>query len=207
MASISHSPRHAVAVNRNRGSVLILLAVVLGILLSGAVVLTASRAAFSDTTSNSNNSFTSGTVDLIDDDSGSSAFTVTNMVPGQTVTRCILVTYQGTIVNTGPVRLYSGGFTDSGTLGSHLNLTVEEGTGGDFSSCTGFAASGTIESSTLTQFNIDHTNYTNGAGTWDPSSTPESRTYRITVQLSSSAPSAQQGQSVTGLVFTWETQS
>ena len=207
MASVSHTPRHAAEVNRTRGRVLTVLAVVLGIVLSGAVVLTASRAAFSDTTSNSNNSFTTGTVDLIDDDSGSAAFTVSNMVPGQTVIRCILVTYQGTIVNTGPVRLYSGGFTDSGTLGSHLNLTVEEGTGGNFSSCTGFTASGTIESATLTQFNIDHTNYPNGAGTWDPSGTPESRTYRITVQVSPSAPSLQQGQSVTNLVFTWETQS
>jgi predicted ribosomally synthesized peptide with SipW-like signal peptide len=207
MASISHTPRHAAAVSRTRGRVLTVLAVVLGILLSGAVVLTASRAAFSDTTSNSNNSFTTGTVDLIDDDSDSAAFTVTNMVPGQTVIRCILVTYQGTIVNTGPVRLYSGGFTDSGTLGSHLNLTVEEGSGGDFSTCTGFTASATIESATLTQFNIDHTNYTNGAGTWDPSGTPESRTYRITVQLSLSAPSVQQGQSITALIFTWETQS
>lgn len=129
------------------------------------------------------------------------------MVPGQTVIRCIRVTYQGTIVNTGPVRLYSGGFTDSGTLGSHLNLTVEEGTGGDFLDCGGFTASATIESATLSQFNIDHTNYTNGAGTWDPSGTPESRTYRITVQLSLLAPSVQQGQSVTNLVFTWETQS
>lgn len=207
MPSVSHTPRHAAAVNRTRGRLLTVLAIVLGIVLSGAVVLTASRAAFSDTTSNSNNSFTTGTVDLIDDDSGSVAFTVTNMVPGQTVIRCILVTYQGTIVNTGPVRLYSGGFTDSGTLGSHLNLTVEEGTGGNFSSCTGFTASGTIESATLSQFNIDHTNYTNGAGTWDPSATPESRTYRITVQVSPSAPSAQQGKSVTNLVFTWETQS
>lgn len=207
MASTTHTPRHAASVSRSRGRILTTLAVVLGILFSGAVVLTASRAAFSDTTSNSNNSFTTGTVDLIDDDSGSAAFTVTNMVPGNTVTRCIRVTYQGTIVNTGPVRLYSGGLTDSGTLGSHLNLTVEEGSGGDFSTCTGFAPSATIESATLTQFNIDHTNYVNGAGTWDPSGTPESRTYRITVQLSASAPSAQQGQSVTNLVFTWETQS
>ena len=184
-----------------------MLAVVFGILASGAVVLTASRAAFSATTPNSDNTLSAGTVDLTDDDSGSAAFTITNMVPGDSVTRCILVTYQGSIPNPGPVRLYSGGFTDSGTLGSHLNVTVEEGAGGDFSDCAGFAPSATIELATLTQFNIDHTNHSNGAGTWNPSSTPESRTYRITVQLSSSAPNAQQGQSVTDLVFTWETQS
>jgi hypothetical protein len=207
MNLFSKTPGRRIAVKENRSVVLNVVAVVLGILVSGTVVLTTSRAAFSDTTANSNNSFTTGTVDLIDDDSGSAAFTVTNMVPGGSVTRCILVTYQGTVPNPGAVRFYSGGLTDSGTLGSHLNLTAEEGTGGDFSTCTGFTASAIIESATLTQFNIDHTGYSNGAGTWDPSSTPESRTYRITVQLSASAPSNQQGQSVTGLVFTWETQS
>ena len=76
-----------------------LTAVVLGLLASGAVVLTASQAAFSDTTSNSSSSFSTGNVDLVDDDSGSAAFTVTNMVPGQSVTRCILVTYQGSIAD------------------------------------------------------------------------------------------------------------
>lgn len=207
MSSNSLPPKHLERADRTRGTVLVAVAVLVGMLLSGAVVLTASRAAFSDATSNSGSSFTTGTVDLIDDDSGSAAFTVTNMIPGQTVTRCILVTYQGTIVNPGAVRLYSGGFTDSGTLGSHLNLTVEEGSGGTFASCTGFTPSSTIESGTLTQFNIDHTNYANGAGVWDPSSTPASRTYRITVTLSAAAPNGQQGQSVTSLVFTWETQS
>lgn len=207
MSSNSVAPKHLERTDRTRANILIAVAVLLGILLSGAVVLTASRAAFSDATSNSGSSFTSGTVDLIDDDSGSAAFTVSNMIPGQTVTRCILVTYQGTIANPGAVRLYSGGFTDSGTLGSHLNLTVEEGTGGTFASCTGFTPSSTIESGTLTQFNTNHTNYSNGAGVWDPSSTPASRTYRITVELSPTAPNGQQGQSVTSLVFTWEIQS
>lgn len=207
MNLLENTSGRTAAVNGKRTGLVNALAIALGILVSGAVVLTTSRAAFSDTTDNSNNSFTTGTVDLVDDDSGSAAFTVTNMVPGGSVTRCILVTYQGTIPDPGPVRFYSGGFADSGTLGSYLNLTVEEGTGGDFSTCTGFTASGTIESATLTQFNTDHTNYSNGAGTWNPSGTPESRTYRITVQLSASTPSNQQGQSVTNLVFTWETQS
>lgn len=205
MVSNSVAPRHLERADRTRGTILIAGAVLLGLLLSGAVVLTASRAAFSDATSNSGSSFTTGTVDLIDDDSGAAAFTVTNMIPGQTVTRWILVTYQGTIANPGAVHLYSGGFTDSGTLGSHLNLTVEEGSGGTFAGCTGFTPSSTIESGTLTQFNADHTNYGNGAGVWDPSSTPASRTYRISVELSVAAPNGQQGQSVTS--FTWETQS
>ena len=198
------TPRHR---RQRRAQRFNLTAVVLGLLASGAVVLTASQAAFSDTTSNSSSSFSTGNVDLVDDDSGSAAFTVTNMVPGQSVTRCILVTYQGSIADPSSVKLYSGGLTDSGTLASHLNLTVEEGSGGSFASCTGFVSSSSIVSSTLAQFATSNTNYGNGAGTWNPATTPESRTYRITVALSAAAPNAQQNQSVTNLVFTWEVQS
>ena len=197
-------PRHRI---RRRALRLNFTAMVLGLLASGAVVLTASQAAFSDTTSNSGNSFSTGNVDLVDDDSGSAAFTVTNMVPGQSVTRCIQVTYQGSITDPNAVKLYSGGLTDSGTLASHLNLTVEEGSGGTFASCTGFTSSASIVSSTLALFATNNTNYSNGAGTWNPATTPESRSYRISVTLSASAPNAQQNQSVTNLVFTWEVQS
>lgn len=181
--------------------------VLIGVLASSATVLTATRAAFSDTTSNSGNSFSAGTVDLVDDDSDSALFTVTNLVPGQSVTRCIEVTYQGTIANPGAVRLYSGGLVDSGSLASELDLTVEEGTGGTFATCTGFNPSVVIESGTLADFDTDHTAYSSGVGSWDPSATPDSRTYRITVALSSSAANSAQGQSVTGLTFTWEVQS
>jgi hypothetical protein len=37
--------------------------------------------------------------------------------------------------------------------------------------------------------------------------TPESKAYRITVQLDASADDAQQGASVSGLTLTWEIQS
>lgn len=198
-------PRHRAG--RRRSRLLNITAVVLGLLASGAVVLSASQAAFSDTTNNSGNSFSTGNVDLVDDDSGSAMFTVTNMAPGQSVTRCILVTYQGSIADPSEVKLYSGGLTDSGSLASHLDITVEEGTGGTFADCSGFTASGTIEVGTLALFNTDHTNFSNGVGTWDPTTTPDSRTYRFTVTLSATAPNAQQGQSVTNLVFTWEVQS
>lgn len=184
-----------------------LAAIALGVLASGATILTATRAAFSDTTSSSGNSFSVGSVELIDDDSGSALFAVSDMVPGQTATGCLVVTYQGTITDPGLVRLYSGGLTDSGSLAAELDLTIEEGNGGTFSDCTGFISSGTIESATLAAFNTTHTGYANGAGTWDPSTIPESRTYRITISLPSDAPNSAQGQSISGLIFTWEVQS
>lgn len=171
-------------------------------------MVTGSRAIFTDTTDNTGNSLGAATVDLVDDDAGSAMFNVTGMLPGDTSTACILVTYQGTAPDPSAVRLYSGGYTDSGDFANYLNLTIEEGTGGNFASCAGFTLVNTIESGgTLTDFNTTHTNYATGAGVWDPSSTPESVTYRITFELDSAAPNSEQGESVTALTFTWEVQS
>jgi predicted ribosomally synthesized peptide with SipW-like signal peptide len=177
-------------------------------LLVGFLVITGSRAAFTDTTDNTGNSFTAGDVDLVDDDSGSVMFNVSNMEPADSVTDCILVTYQGSIVDPSAVKLYSGGYTDSGDFADYLNLIVEEGSGGSFGDCTLFSLENTIESGgTVTDFDTTHTDYASGAGVWDPSGTPQSKTYRITVELDAATPNAEQGESVTALTFTWEVQN
>lgn len=176
--------------------------------LVGGLVVSRSNAAFSATTEAPASSVTAGTVSLSDDDSDSAMFEVAAMVPGDVSTECIEVTYDGTIADPGPVRLYSGGYTDSDDLASYLNLTIEEGTGGSFGDCSGFSSAATIETGgTLADFGTAHTNYATGAGTWDPSSTPVSRSYRVTLELDSSVPDSQQGDSVTGLTLTWEIQS
>jgi hypothetical protein len=170
------------------------------------VVVQASRAAFSVPTTDTTSAFS--TVDLVDDDSGSAMFSITNMVPGQTVAKCIVVTYQGTVSNPAAVKLYSGGDINTGTLGRHLKITVEEGTGGSFSSCTGFTREKTILNAVaLSTFNTTYNNYSTGAGIWDPSSTPERKTYKVTVLLDSTTPDTEQGKSVGALVFIWEVQS
>lgn len=178
------------------------------LLIVSLAVITSSVAVFSDTTDNTGNSFTAGDVALVDDDAASTMFTVTNMEPGDSVTDCIVVTYQGTITNPQGVKLYSGGYTDSGDFDTYLNLTIEEGTGGSFGSCAGFTLENAIETGgTLSDFDTAHTSYATGAGVWDPASTPESKTYRITVELDAAAPNAEQGESVTALTFTWEVQN
>jgi predicted ribosomally synthesized peptide with SipW-like signal peptide len=177
-------------------------------LLVGVLVVSSSRAAFTDTTDNSGNAFTAGDIELIDDDSGSAMFTITNMEPGDSETDCILVTYQGSITDPSAVTLYSGGYTDSGAFDEHLNLTIDEGTGGSFGNCGTFVLGNSIESGgTVADFDTDHTNYANGAGVWDPSSTPATMTYRITVELDAATPNIEQGESVTALTFVWEVQS
>lgn len=177
-------------------------------LLVGVLVVTGSRAAFTDTTDNSGNAFIAGDVDLVDDDSGSAMFTVSNMEPGDSVTDCIVVTYQGSITDPSAVKLYSGGYTDSGDFADYLNLTVEEGSGGSFGDCSGFSLENAIESGgTVTDFDTTHTDYASGAGVWDPSGTPQSKTYQVTVELDAATPDAEQGESVTALTFVWEVQS
>ena len=191
-----------------RDSAAPLLAISVSMILVGFLVLSVSKAAFTDATSNSASVIAAGTVDLVDDDTGSVLFNVPTMIPDQTVVNCIVVTYQGSVANPGAVRLYSGGFTDSGDFATYLNLPIEEGTGGSFGDCTGFVSQNTIESGgTLTDFGAAHTNYANGAGVWDPAATPQSKTYRTTFQLDTATPNAEQGESVTALVFTWEVQS
>lgn len=173
-----------------------------------AMVITTSQATFNDTSVNSANAFTAGDIDLVDDDSDSAIFTIVDMEPGQSEVDCIEVTYQGSIPDPSRVSVYSGGYTDSGDFATYLNLTIEEGTGGAFGDCTGFSSVNTIESGgTLADFGTDHTNYANGAGVWDPTGTPESVTYRITVELDGATPNAEEGESVTGLTFTWEIQN
>lgn len=201
---MSHHTEPSAVGPRDRGSGYSTLGLAVSFALVGILVLTASRAAFTDTTDSVGSALAAGTVALSDDDAGSALFAVSNMAPGDTVTRCITVTYGGSITGTGPVRLYSGGYTDSASLGSHLNLTIEEGTGAGFGDCAGFASNGTLFSGVLAAFDAAHGDYATGTGGWQPASSPESKSYRITVQLDGATPNSQQGASVAGLTFVWE---
>lgn len=178
------------------------------LLLVSLLVLRVSSAAFSATTANTGNSWSAGSITLTDDDGGGASqamFNVTGMVPGQTVTKCIVVTYSGA-VNPTAVKLYSGGITDGG-LAPHLDVTVEEGDGGTYTSCTGFAATGTIlTSKALSAFHSDHNGYATGVGTWDPSGNAQTKTYRFSVTLGSDTPASAQSNNAQAS-FTWETQT
>lgn len=172
-------------------------------LLVGVLVVGGSRAAFSATTDDTGNTFSAGTVTLTDDDTGSSMFTASNMKPGSTVTKCIVVTYGGSIVPA-DVKLYG---TAAGTgLATYLTATVEIGTGGSFSSCTGFTATSTLYSGTLAGFASSYTNWASGLASWSPASTPDSRTFRFTMALPAGTGNAAQGLTATA-TFTWEAQN
>jgi hypothetical protein len=177
-------------------------AILIGWAGSGLLVWQASYAAFSATTVNNGNSWTAGTVALADDDSAATLFTATGLGGGATGTKCIKVDYTGTLAST--VKVYATGALTGTGLGTYIDLTIEEGTGGTFASCTGFSSGGTIYSGTLAAFvSAPHTNFGNGVGTWAPSGTA-SKVYRFVYTVQSN--NAAQGLNVTA-GFTWEAQN
>jgi len=183
------------------------LALVLGVL--GLVAGGGSYAAFSSSTANPGNSFAAGNVALSDNDAGAALLSLTGAGPGDSTTRCITVTYDGSLPAT--VRLDG---SVSGALASHLELTVTRGTEAapSFGSCSGFTAdssdyvgagSGVVYSGTLASY---PSSYASGIvdpvpgspATW---TTSEAHTYRFTVSLNDDP--AAQGESATAS-FTWE---
>ncbi|MFJ4221318.1 hypothetical protein [Curtobacterium luteum] len=184
------------------------IAVPAALVASGVVVSTASYSAFSATTVNPTSNWTAGTVALSDDDANTALFTVTGLKPGSTGTNCIAVTSTGSLPST--VKLYGTNAATTNALATNINLTVEQGTGGGFGSCTGFtpaATSGTLYTGTVGGFGSTSTNFANGVGTWAPTgAASETRVYRFTYTVPTSAPNSVQG-GTAALGFTWEAQN
>jgi hypothetical protein len=179
-------------------------AAAVSLVLVSLLVLRVSSAAFSAQTDNPDNSWATGQIDLSDDDGGGAAsamFDVTGMVPGQTVTKCITVTYTGG-VDPGVVKVFAD-VTDGG-LGDHLDVTVKEGNGGAYGNCTGFSATATLESAVTLNAFAAHADYATGAGTWNPSATGQAKTYQFVATLGSDTPDSVQGADAQA-TFTWET--
>lgn len=167
-------------------------------LLLTMLVVTRSQAAFTATTSNPTSGFTAGNLNLTDDDNNTAMFNATGMVPTIPVVECITVTYDGD-VTPAPVKLYG---TSSGTLAPFLNLTIEVGTGGSSSSCSGFTPSSTLYTGTLSAYTAAHSNWANGTAAFTAASTPTARTFRFTAEVQDD--DAAQGLSASA-GFTWET--
>lgn len=181
-------------------------AAVASLLMVSLFVVRASSAAFSAQTVNPSNSWATGSVSLTDDDGGGTAsamFKVTGMMPGDTLTKCIAVTYSGS-ADPKPVKLFSA-VTNNG-LADHLDVTIKEGDGGGYTSCTGFVATATLANAvTLTSFGASNS-YATGVGTWDPTGTAQTKTYQFSVTLGTDTPDSAQGTDAQA-TFTWETSS
>ena len=174
-----------------------------GVAVAGTLVVTQTHAAFNATTSNGSNTWSAGTVTLTDDDAGSVMFNVSGMKPGDTSTKCVNVSYTGTL--TSNVKLY--GSVGGTGLATYLNTTIEIGTGasgGAAMSCTGFNASSTLHNGTLAAFGAANTNYATGLGSFDGATNPTTKSYRFTVALADDNNAQGKNASTT---FTWEAQN
>jgi hypothetical protein len=189
---------------RRRPSIVVL--VPLALLASSAVVYQASNAAFSAQTANGTNNWASGSVTISDDDSGNAIVNLSNLKPGDTATKCINVTYTGSLSAT--VKLYTSASTDSG-LGQYLDFSVDEGTGatgGATLDCTGFTlGSALYPAGTLGGaggFITVKNSYTNGVSTWAPAGgSNATKSYRFVWTLQDNNSAQNKSSSAT---FTWE---
>ena len=183
--------------DRRRAGALIAGAAALSAASIGALVFTATNAAFNDTTDNTGNSFAAGTVILVDDDAGNAMFNATGMVPGDTVTDCIEVTYNGTIVGADldGLNLYG---SSSGDLAAELDLDVQRSAAGG--SCAAFASTATVYNGDLGSLGTD---YGTGSAGLTPSATGETVAYQFAVTLPASTPNSAQGDTASA-DFTWE---
>jgi hypothetical protein len=171
---------------------------VAGVLGSGMLVWGSSHALFSGKAMTPANSWAAGTVSISDDDTGTALFTVSGIMPGDSGVKCINVTYTGTVA--AGVRLHAA-LTGTG-LGPYVDLTVEQGTGGTFASCTSFAAE-VSTTGTMAAFAAARTNYASGFGTWAPTAGGQSRSYRITWAM---RPDNGGINKTANLALTWEAQ-
>ncbi len=179
-------------------------------LVASALVWQTSNAAFTATTSNPSNSWSTGRVQLTDDDggttpsTGTALFTVSGLKPGDTGERCIVVTSQSTL--TTGVRLYTSGVSSTNSLGDHLDLVVQSGSGGSFAGgCGGFAPSATEYTGTLTGLGT-RSGYPTGVGSWSPTAPGQTRTYRFAYTLNTATPNTAQSSSAQA-TFVWEAQT
>lgn len=175
---------------------------------SGLVVGTASYSAFSATTVNPASNWSAGSVALTDDDSNTALFNATALKPGSTGTKCIAVTSTGTLPST--VALYGTSPSTTNALSTYINLTVTQGTGGGFGSCTGFTAQATgssVYTGTLLNFGSTSTNFASGVGSWAPTGTAsETKVFQFTYTVNAAAPSTVMG-GTAQLGLTWEAQN
>jgi hypothetical protein len=174
---------------------------------SGLLVSQASYSAYSATTTNPTSNWTTGSVAL-NDDANAALFTATNLKPGSVGEKCIVVTSTGSLASS--VKIYGTGAATTKGLASQIGLTVTQGTGGSFGSCTGFSALSTgagVYTGTVAGFGSTATNFATGLGSWTPTGTAnESRTYKLAYTVAPTAPDSTQG-GTAALGFTWDAQN
>lgn len=164
---------------------------------------------FSATTQNSGNEISSGTVSLTDNDAGSALVNITGAKPGDSWTRCVKVSYNGSLP--ADVHYYTTGGT--GPLAGYLHLTLIQGTDANatFPACTGFAPdatngngmiySGPALGGPAVSYETGATVLPFGQTVWNQG---DSLVFKCLVTLSAEAPDTAQGNTTGVFTIFWE---
>jgi hypothetical protein len=177
-----------------------------------AATLGGTFSAFSSTSENTANTFAAGTVYVADNDAAAAMYSVSNQKPGDSVQKCITVTYTGSLAAT--VKLYTS--STIGSLGQYVDLTVEKGTFTSgtpaFPACTNFAGS-SVFSGTLANFASTKNSYVNGMSVFPGSQTQWNQNdsvvfrFTLTLQDNSNANGGATALSTGSHALTWEAQN
>jgi hypothetical protein len=171
----------------------------------------AAYSAFTSTVTGSNNSFSTGSLNLTTDDPVDTGFSTSDMVPGDTKSMCVTLDYTGD--NPADVTLDATNDISSFDLGPYLDATVTSGTfagppAGD-GSCVGFSPATSVgdvfTGADATTFDDLVTNgpiALNTSGGVTPWLNGNSNAYEITVTLPSDTTSAAEDDSA-DLELTW----
>lgn len=194
----------------SRKSKLFTSALVVGVL--GSFVALGVFGLFSATTQNAGNEITTGTVALSDNDAGQAMFNINGAKPGDTWTRCIKVSYTGSL----PADVHTYFQRTPGPLEQYLNLKMEQGTQATstFPGCTGFTpqavgqnSDGVVADGPLNaapaqgSFEVGLPLTPVGQTVWNSG---DSLVFRMTMTLSAAAPDNIQGQSTGTQAAIWE---
>jgi Camelysin metallo-endopeptidase len=180
-------------------------ALVVGVL--GGVTALGVFGLFSATTQNSGNEITTGSVALSDNDAGQAMFNINNAEPGDSWTRCIKVSYSGSLA--ADVRTYLQ--STPGPLTPYLGLKYEKGTQADstFPDCTGFTpdqGNGTVYEGPISSalFGNWDTGIPIVPGSQSQWNQGDSAVLRVTLSLGADAPNSTQGASTGSATVVWE---
>ena len=177
---------------------------------AAAMVYQASYAAFTGQTRNSGNDWSTGSVNLTDDDNGLARLQVANMLPGDIARQCIKAAANASVPSTvkgyavNPVPSTSG-------LENRVLVTIEDGTGGTFADCAGFTKENELIKDTSLANLAKANTYEAGIGGWTVAPGVSSKTYRMTWRFDTTGMTQAQidqlQNSRTGIDMQWEMKS
>jgi hypothetical protein len=182
-------------------------------LLAGMMIWQGSQAAFTAEAYSAGNNWSAGAVTLTSDNNGAAAFSVKNVKPGDTGTKCIVVTSGATLP--GLLKTYVSNLETAQSKGleKYIKIQISEGTGGSFNDCTGYAeTAAALPPMSLADAALYEHDYASGGHPWSTTGTPgEHKSYKATwvfdaTGLTQTQIDALQGGSVR-VDFEWELQN